>query len=192
MFITGKNAQGSPVPGAQITHATQCPRSQVSFNLFLKMQKCFFYSSESRAPLQAEAPGSKASEMGADAFNSLNRDFPIPKTNVPTREQTPQHYPRAPMLCSHQPRACVSFWTQVALASKCRDPHCCVQALEIWIVFLLEISIIMFSLCSPDRLELEKKSKAAECWQGERRSSSVKSRFLGNLEGNKRENEWHT
>lgn len=52
----------------------------------------------------------------------------------------------------------------MALASKCRNLLCCVQVLEIWIVFLLEISMeIMFSLCSPDGLELEKKSKAAEC-----------------------------
>lgn len=36
VFFAGKNAQGGPVPGAQITHAVQCPRSQVSFNLFHK------------------------------------------------------------------------------------------------------------------------------------------------------------
>lgn len=105
VFFAGKNAQGGPVPGAQITHAARCPRSQVSFNLFHKGRSVSFTALSQRAPLQAKASGSKASELSADAFNSLNRDFPIPKTNVPTTEPQCKHHS-----IIHQPRACVTFW----------------------------------------------------------------------------------
>lgn len=68
-----------------------------------KFRSVSFTALNQKAPLQAKTSGSKASEMGADAFNSLNRDFPIPKTNVPTTELQCKHHSIIHMLLCSTP-----------------------------------------------------------------------------------------